>query len=211
MKQLRLHHNKTHGFTLLEIVIVVGIIGVIGVVIGKFQADIFTFNRYFSSQFSLSDSAQKLLRPMTEEIRSASPSNNGSYPIDSVGQYSFAFYSDINNDGTKEWVRYVLTGTTLFKETIVPTGTPAVYNQANKVTTTFMTGVRNQTEGIPIFTYYDDTYTGDTGGVVDPTTGTVESVRLVGVRIRIDDDLQKLPPLVEVQSQVAIRNLKIQE
>ncbi|MDQ5931026.1 MAG: hypothetical protein QG674_192, partial [Patescibacteria group bacterium] len=81
----------------------------------------------------------------------------------------------------------------------------------NKVTSVFMTGVRNQVESIPMFTYYDETYTGGAGGVISPSTGSLSNVRLIGVKIRIDLDINQEPPATEVSTQVAIRNLKIQQ
>lgn len=209
MRRLLLHHNK--GLTLIEIVVVVALVGILGIVIGKFQADVFSYGRYFNNSLTTADNAQKLLRPMTEEIRSASPSSNGAYPIDSVGAYSFSFYSDVDNDGLKDWIKYSISGSTLLKETIKPTGNPLVYNQANKITRTFMTGVQNQIEGVPLFIFYDETYTGGGTGIVDPVSGALESIRLVGVRIKIDQDTQQPPSAIEVVSQVAIRNLKIQQ
>lgn len=199
------------GFTLVEIVVVVGIVSVIGLLIAKFQSDVFSFNRTFSSSFTTADSAQKLLRPMTAEIRSASPSSSGAFPIDSIGQYNFSFYSDIDNDGLKELVKYYATGTVMYKDVIKPTGnTPAVYNTANKVTTTFITGVRNISDNVPIFQYYSSAYTGGAGGEVLPSGGKVEDVRLVKISIKIDDDSNKAPIALTVSSQVSIRNLKQQ-
>ncbi|MBP6857926.1 MAG: prepilin-type N-terminal cleavage/methylation domain-containing protein [Candidatus Pacebacteria bacterium] len=209
MKQYKSHLN--HGFSLMELVVTISIVSILGIVISKFQRDVFSFNRYFSNSLTAGDSAQKLLRPMTAEIRSASPSNSGSYPIESIGDNSFTFYSDIDNDGLKEWIRYSLTGTTLNKETIKPTGTPLIYNVSNKKTQVFMTGVRNIPDGIPIFTYYDSTYTGGSGGVVSSTNGLLADVRLIGVKIRIDPDVNQSPTTLEVSTQVAIRNLKIQQ
>ncbi len=202
---------RSAGYTIIEMLVVIAIVGVLGLVISKFQRDVFSFNRYFNNSLSSGDDAQKLLRPMTAEIRSASPSSNGAYPIDSVAAYSFSFYSDIDNDGTKELVKYSLSGTTMTKEVTKPTGNPLVYLSANKVTTTFMTGVRNQVDGVPIFTYYDSTYTGGSGGVVSPTTGSLSSIRLIGVKIRLDVDPNQSPVALEVNTQVAIRNLKIQQ
>jgi hypothetical protein len=195
----------------MEMLIVVALVSIIGIVISKFQRDVFSFNRYFSNSLSAGDSAQKLLRPMTAEIRSASPSSNGAYPIDSIGDNSFSFYSDIDNDGLKEWVKYSLSGTVLSKETIKPTGNPLIYNTSNKITKVFMVGVRNISDGVPIFTYYDSTYTGDVEGVVPAATGSLSSVRLIGVKIRIDPDTNQSPTALEVSTQVAIRNLKIQQ
>jgi prepilin-type N-terminal cleavage/methylation domain-containing protein len=209
MKQYNSTHNK--GYTLMEMLVVVALVSFIGVVISKFQKDVFSFNRYFTNSLSVGDSAQKLLRPMTAEIRSTSQSSSGAYPIDSIGDYYFSFYSDIDSDGLKEWVKYSISGTTLNKEVIKPTGNPLIYNTANKVTTVFMTGVRNQTESIPMFTYYDDTYTGGSGGVISPSTGSLSAVRLIGVKIRIDPDTNQSPTVTEISTLVAIRNLKIQQ
>lgn len=206
------HNNKYQtGYTLMEMLLVVALVSIVGVVVSKFQKDVFSFNRYFSNSLSAGDSAQKLLRPMTAEIRSASPSNNGSYPIEAIADNSFTFYSDIDNDGLKEWVRYSLSGTVLSKETIKPTGNPLTYVTANKVTKVFMTGVRNIADGIPIFTYYDSTYTGGAGGIVSASSGSLSNVRLIGVKIRIDPDTNQSPNALEVSTQVAIRNLKIQQ
>lgn len=200
---------RNSGYTFIELIIVIALVSVVGIVISKFQRDVFSFNRYFNNSLSSSNSAQKLLRPMTAEIRSASASNNGAYPIDSLGDYNFSFYSDIDNDGLKELINYTLSGTNLNKEVTKPTGNPLTYLPANKVSYVFLTDVRNQIEGIPIFTYYDETYTGGSGGVVSPSD-SINAVRLVGIKIRINPDINQ-SQTTEVSTQVAIRNLKIQQ
>ena len=208
MTRSRCCHNS--GFTLAEIVVTVAIVSVIGVIIAKFQSDIFSFNRSFNASFTAVDQAQKLLRPMTAEIRSASQSSNGAYPIDAFAANDFSFYSDINNDGFKDWVRYYVSGTTMYKEVIAPSGTPLTYNQANKKTSTFMTGVRNISAGVPTFQYYSASYIGGAGGEVVPGTGNVQDIRLVKVTVRIDADPNKPPAATDITSQVSIRNLKQQ-
>lgn len=208
MKLSHCHYKK--GFTLIEMIVTIAIVGVLGVIISKFQSDVFSFNRYFQSSFDTAEKAQKLLHPMTAEIRSASQSNTGSYPVDTISDTDFSFYSDTNNDGLKEKVRYYLVGTTLYKEIINPTGTPYQYNVANKVVTTFLTGVTNIADSIPLFTYYDATYTGGSGGQVAPLSGSINTVRLIGITIRIDSDPNKPPTTTQIQTMVAIRNLKQQ-
>ncbi len=204
------HSRPSAGFTLAEIVVTTAIVGLLIVVITKFQSDIFSFNSTFYSSFSGSDQAQKLLRPMTAEIRSASASGNGAYPIEAFAVNDFSFYSDIDNNGTKDWVRYYVSGTNMYKETIAPTGSPAVYNSANKKTTTFMTNVRNISAGLSTFKYYSSAYTGGVSGEVVPGTGSIETIRLVKITIRIDADPYKPPAASDVTTQVSIRNLKQQ-
>lgn len=207
MSQSSSPHNA--GVTLIEVLVSVAIIGLIVAAVGALQGNIFTFNRYFESSFTTAEKAQKLLRPMTAEIRSASPSSNGSYPIETATSYEFSFYSDIDNDGLKDRVRYYVSGTDLMKDVTEPAGSPPAYNAANKVTTTFMSGVRNQIEGIPIFTYYDSTYTGGESGTV-PSGQDVELIRMVGISIRLDGNPNQPPGPVDIISQVSIRNLKQQ-
>lgn len=202
------HHSA--GFSLAEMVITVAIVGVIAVVISKFQSDVFSFNRVFYNSFSAADQAQKLLRPMTAEVRSASQSSNGAYPIEAFAANDFTFFSDINNDGLKDWVRYYISGTTAYKETIVPSGNPLTYNTANKKTTTFMTGVQNISNGIATFKYYSSAYTGGATGEVVPGTGNIQDIRLVKITFRIDADPNKPPAASDVTTQVSIRNLKQQ-
>lgn len=209
MKALRSSLNN-RGFTLAEITIAIAIASAVTLVLTKFQSDIFSLNRVFFDSFSAGDQAQKLLRPMTAEIRSASPSSNGAYPIESFGVNDLAFFSDINNDGKKEWIRYYVSGTTMYKETIIPTGSPLSYQQANKKTSTFMTGVRNIENNVPTFRYYDATYTGGAGGEVLPATGNIEQIRLVHVTVMVDADPAKPPAAVQISTQVLIRNLKQQ-
>jgi len=212
MTPSRSPHNGLHtaGFTLAELVITIAIVSMVGVIIGKFQGDIFSFNRLFYSSFSSADQAQKLLRPMTAELRSASQSSNGSYPIESFAANDITFYSDIDNNSKKDKVRYYVSGTTMYKQVTAPTGNPSVYNPANTVSTTFMTGVRNVSAGLATFRYFSSAHTGGDTGEVVPGSGNIEDVRLVKITIRTDADPAQPPAPTDVTTQVSIRNLKQQ-
>lgn len=197
------------GFTLTEILVVAALLGGVAVVLGSVASNVLSYNRVFDTSLSTVDDAEKLLRPMTEEIRSATTSNTGAYPLDSMSATSFSFYSDTDDDGLKELIHYQLTGTTFIKEVTVPSGNPLVYNAASKTSKTFLTGIRNTALGTAVFSYYDGTYTGGSTGIV-PANGAIEDVRMVGITLSLDKDPLKPPAPVEVQTKVSLRNLKQQ-
>ena len=72
------------------------------------------------------------MKTMVSEIRTASTANTGAYTIGLATDSALTFYSDTDNDGLKEKVRYFITGTTLQKGLTKPTGSPLSYNALMK-------------------------------------------------------------------------------
>lgn len=191
--------------TLLELVIVVGIMAFVVKLVVDFQVNTVTYKEYSQSKLSAQDETKRILRPMVEEIRSLSPASNGAFGIEKMGSSEFIFYSDANNDGLKERIRYTLSGKTLTKGVTKPTGDPLVYNTNNEVVTTIINNVVNGST--PMFTYYDTGYTG-AAGYASLSSGRYTDVRLVKIYISVDDDVKKNPPAFTLTTQVSLRNLK---
>ncbi len=63
---------------------------------------------YISDQAIAVDQARRGVDIMAQEIRNARYGEDGSYPIELAGSKEFVFYSDIDNDGGIEKVRYYL-------------------------------------------------------------------------------------------------------
>jgi hypothetical protein len=164
-----------------------------------FQKDVFSLDTFLSSSLTAQDEARKVLKNITAEIRPLSPSSVGAYPIAEANPTSFIFYSDINNDQLKERVRYFLSGTTLKKGVIKPSGTPLTYNPANETIKEVIHDVKSGTN--LIFEYYDKNYDGTTP--ID-----ILAVRLIKITIVIDKDPNKSPGPITLTTQVSTRNLK---
>ena len=80
-----------------------------------------------SQELQSKSDIKQTLQIVTTEIRSASASANGAYAIDSAGTSSFAFYTNLHENGIMEHVRYFFASSTIYKGVIQPTGTPASY------------------------------------------------------------------------------------
>src|SRR4051812_13245134 len=119
------------GFTLIELLVSIAIIAFVTVTATTFQKDIFSLN--FSLQASLNAQldARHVVKVMVAELRKTSPSDLGAYPIALASSTGVIFYSDVNNDGLKDQVRYFLTGKTVKKGVTAPSGNPLTYNPAN--------------------------------------------------------------------------------
>ena len=195
---------EAHGITIVEFVVAVAIVSIVGLAAFVFQRDIFSLHRVASETLIAEQGARRAFRMLTAELRSASPSSSGSYPLVTADATTLTFYSDIDNDGLKERVRYFLSGTKFQKGMIRPTGTPSVYNLGSEVVATVVSDVANA--ATPVFEYFDENYAGTSTPLSQPVN--ILKVRLVKATIVIDHDSSRPPAPLTVTTQVSIRNLK---
>lgn len=194
------------GMTLLETVLVVGLFSLLVVGVGAFARDVFYFNDILQIGLQNVTEARKVLRPFANEVRGAQPSNAGAFPLAQTATSSFAFYSDIDNDGVRERVRYFLEGDEFKKGIIEPTGNPLVYNQANE---TIIKVIKHVIPRDAIFHYYDATYAGaTTTAAALPEPVTPADVTLIRVDLTVDANPNRAPSLMTLTTQVMVRNLK---
>ncbi len=196
--------NKNRGVTLTEIIVVSAIFSVIAVAVGNFGSNIFNFNASAQSNLTAQSEGRRLLKTMVKELRSVSPSSVGSYALSQVGTSSLIFYSDVDDDGLKERIRYFLNGTTLQRGSVKPEGSPLVYDLNDEKIVTLATGVVNGST--PIFEYFDQSYTGSSPALTQPVQAT--SVRLIKINLILNKDSNKSGGPINLTSQVTLRNLK---
>ncbi len=194
----------TRGFTVTELVVVVAIVALLSVGVGNFMGDVFFLGSVARGSLSVSQDARNVLRVMAREIRAAAPSANGAYPLVSVASSSISFFSDIDGNGQRDFVRYYVSSSTLMKGVTVAAGSPLSYSTTSEITYIVMSDVRNASTSI--FTYYDNAYAGTSSPLAFPVS--VQSVRLVRIDLILDANADRAPATKTFTTQVSIRNLK---
>ncbi len=140
---------------------------------------------------------------MAKEIREATTGTGNQYPLEVCQSNQITYYSDIDQDGTVEKVRYFLNGTTIQRGVINPSGT--TYNAGSETVTTVMDHILN-TAALPIFSYFDGNYTGSGAALSFPVNCTVP--RMINISLKIDTNTEVLPGPFSISTMVQFRNLK---
>ena len=157
-------------------------------------------SNYTIQQASATASAQRGIDLMIRTIREASYASNGAYPIVSIANNDFVFYADIDADLGIERVHYYVSGNTLQKGVVEPSGDPPVYSGA-EATSTISQDVRNIAQSSSLFAYYDK------DGTLISNFTKIGDVRYVSANLLVDVDPNKSPIPLSLKSSAALRNL----
>ncbi len=187
--------TKTFGFTLIELLVTISIFIVITIISGEFIIMGFRATTFEAEQETAVQNARRGMEIMVKEIRGANNSERGDYSLDAVEEDNLIYYSDINDDGYMEKVRYFLDGS-LLKKVVTPPGTANTYD-APGATTTISRYVTNQSERI--FTYRDSSYA---------ETNNINDVRLINIKLKINVTPERVPSDYDIETDVNLRNLK---
>lgn len=183
------------GFTLLEIIIVISILGTLGTIIYQFVVQGNQMFNQSRDQALAQNTLRKVMDSFAKELRSAQNADTGAYLLVEALEQSIIFYSDIDKDGSRERLHYFLDGIDFKKGVTDP--------PAPEVITTIVSDIRN-TE--PIFTYFDENYTGIEPALAQPVN--INQVRLVHMKFTADINPLKPPGPISIETSVVIRNLK---
>jgi hypothetical protein len=145
-------------------------------------SNLFTNAAGQSGLLSGSDQARKLSFQLVSELRNASSSNTGAFALEQAGDQQLVFYSDLNNDGVVERIRYYLSSGKMLKGVVTPTGSPLAYNLGSEVVTTIQNDVANA--AVPLFYYYDGSYNGVSGAALAQPVN-LNAVRFVQLNLRV--------------------------
>lgn len=200
--------NSRKGFTLIEIIVGMGIAAIIFFMIGVLGNQFSTIAMFVSQKLQNEQSAKSAIQTMVREIRSAGPSSVGGFAIESASPSSFVFFSDIDGDGLLERIRYFLATSTAATSTIQkgitkPAGNPLAYTTSTEIVRPVLT---DSVSTSTIFSYFDANYT----GTEDPLSSPINSlkIRIVKIEMLIDADPATKPEADYFTNTVDIRILR---
>lgn len=188
--------KQNKGFTLIEIIVVIGIMGMLTTMIYQFVLqgnDLFNQSR---DQALAQDILRKVMTSIAKELRAAQNADTGAYLLASAEEQSIIFYSDVDNDGSRERLRYFLSGTDFQRGVVDPPS-------EDENIETVVENIRNIN---PIFTYFDENYTGTEDPLAHPIN--LAEVRLVHMKFDVDIDPNLPPEQMSIETSIMIRNLK---
>ena len=190
---------KQKAFTIIETIVAVAVFAFAMGAISGFLIMTYRVQGYAFEQAAAIEEARKGIETMVEEIREANMGDDGSYIITRAEDFQFTFYSDIDDDGTTEQVRYFVDGTDFKKGVTKPTGAPAVYDPLDETLFMLSGSVRNSP---PVFRYFDGE------GMELAAPARLQDTKLMRVYLVVNVNPNRPPQDFSLESDVHIRNLK---
>jgi prepilin-type N-terminal cleavage/methylation domain-containing protein len=199
------HNNKggtQDGFTLVETLAVIALFTILSGVLLNTIVSFYHFNAYTIAEAYQVDNARKGVEALVHDAREMTYADDGSFPLVTMKDNKMGFYSDIDGDGSAEYVEYELNGTTLKRRIYNATGTPPVYDTGTPDETDSLSEyVQNDAQNVPAFVYYDN------NGDLATSTTTVTDIRYVGVQVIVNIDPIRDPGQYMLRSSAALRNI----
>lgn len=192
------------GFTLVEILVVLGILSIIAWSFWQFGADIFIKNYFFQASFSAEQETKATMKKIIRELRSAGQAITGDYVISQASATELIFFSDVDGDGLRERLRYFVDGQTLKRSVTSPSGQPYSYNPT---TEKIYTAVRYLvTDNQPVFIYYDGSFdnASSTQALAEPID--IAKIRLVEINLSIQ--VPRSNQIMSAGSRAVLRTIK---
>jgi len=205
------YRTKRGGFTLIEIIVGVGIFTMILGAIILFQQTVIWSTKAAQTNLTIHSQVRRTLASFSTELRTARPSASGAYAIEAAGTSSVVFYSNIDKVSDVERVRYFLATSTLGgrydvvkKGVTKPVGT-AYPTSTTEVVTIVVTSVRNSSS-LPLFAYFDRNYAGTSTALSLPIN--ISAVRHAQMNLVVEELIGRATTSRAYTTHTSIRNLK---
>lgn len=204
--RFKLSGENGEGFTLIEVLVTLSIFTILIFGFSAMLNDIFVNSNQQLLSMNNIDQARLAMSVFTNEIRNATTGSDGSYPLNQADDSQIIFYSNFRtNDAAVERIRYYISGDTLYKGVVLPSGNPLTYNLSSESISPVIAGISNSND--PIFYYYDGSYDGSTSPLSQPVN--INQVRFVKISLMV---LNQITPndtsAFPIVAGAAIRSIK---
>ena len=193
------------GFSLIEVILFAAIGGAILFVVANMTRNVSQIEDFVNQKLKSRGDLEQTFQILVTDIRSAGASSGGAYPIESASTSSLVFYSDVDQDGIMEKVRYALATSTIRRGLVEPTGNPLVYASSSEVLTNIIENVIVSTS-TNLFDYFDSTYYGSSSAMISPIN--ISIIRVVKISVFVDTNPGKSPKPTLFSDTITIRNLR---
>jgi hypothetical protein len=195
------HNYHSRGMTAMEALVWVSVTSMLLLAIVQSVQYFYRTNTYVVEQGAAITSAQRGIEGMIKVMREAAYSSNGAWPVISMSSTSLAFYADVDDDPFIERIRFYLSGDSLMRGIIDPSGDPPVYTNPEQVSSV-SDYVRNTDQNVTLFKYYD------VDGALMTDMTRIAEVRFVEATVVVNINPNRLPNQFTLRSTAALRNLK---
>jgi len=200
--QITNYQLRDNGFTFIEMIVAIAVFAIVMLAITTFFTMLYREQATDIVKIEGTNIAGRALEKMGSEMRKMNRAENGTFAIELADEQNFIFYSDADNDGQTEKIEYLLNGTNLERKLTEP-GALLDYSSA-EIITSAASYVRNGAD--PIFTYYDETYTGSEAPLAYPAN--VTQIKIVGISMNINVNENYPSGLTHTETKIHPRNLK---
>ncbi len=201
MKKNNKKQNKKKflkAMTFLEVIIAIGIFSALMLGIAMLVAKSWSGYHQIMNTGNGSLNIKQGIDQIVDTIRKARNSDNGYYPIKSVGPSDLIIFSDIDKDGITERVHYYISGGNLMMGITKPIGTPPSYPDGDDTAKALVGNIVNDASQ-PIFKYYD----GNNNEIASPATN-LPNIKMVKINLIINAGVAKN---ITEESYASFRNL----
>ncbi len=189
--------NYQKGVTALEVIISIAVFAVVFVAVTASVIFSLKSQQHSLESAEILSNARAPLLEIIKDIREASYSDIGDYPINSISSSSVVFFADIDRDANIEKVKYFLSGDSIYKQSTEATGTPLAYPDFGDPKL-LAVGVKNSQQNEPLFRFYDKN---------GSTTENILDIASVEVNIWVDINPQRAPFIYNLKALATLRNL----
>lgn len=170
------------GFTLVETIVGISLFVVLALGVFALISFLLTVSKQQGGALSDSDQARQVAFNLINELRNASVSSVGGYPLATAENQQLVFFSNIDSSSDIERLRYYVSGGSLYKGVLKPSGSPLGYNPVNETTRVIQANLANGAN--PVFYYYDGTYVGATDNYLSQPVSLM-AVKYIKIKLQV--------------------------